>query len=560
MNRRQLMMTLTGAVAAAAAPNGSARPRTTDAPLPFFDPTQFGAKGDGKALDSPAINAAIDACVKAGGGVVYLRPGIYRSGTVVLKSNVTLYLEAGSTILGSLDLNDYTEMPGPPKNGDANQRHIIFARGAENVTLAGPGRIDGQGQQFWELSGRAPLPPEDQWAEVTAHAYKKKETGRASPMLEFVECRWLRIEDVRIENAAGWTLRPHNCDNVTINGIAIKNPNFGSNTDGLDITGCQNVMVSNCSIDTGDDAICLKSENMYGGEPRLGRNIVVTNCVLTTCCNGFKLGTATYGGFENITFSNSVIYNNPGEFKDRVISGIALEVVDGGWIDGFVATGIRMQRTRTPIFIRLGERKPTRYPQQHGLRGVMIENIHASESLLASSITGLKGAEVQDVTLSNVRVDNVLPSRPEWIGRGVPEKPEAYPEARMFGMLPASGLYVRHVRGLHLDNLSFRTPAGEARPTVVCDDVIGVRVSGLASTPVTGDMPVVQLTHTSDVWISGSSAPAGTSKFLGVEGAGSSNILLSGNDLRGAHKAFELVGDVAKNAVTLSGNVSPETD
>jgi hypothetical protein len=519
---------------------------------------RFGAKGDGKALDSPAINAAIDACTRAGGGMVYLRPGVYRSGTVVLKSNVTLYLEAGSTILGSLDLNDYTEMPGPPKNGDANQRHVIFAKDAENVTLSGPGRIDGQGPQFWELSGRAPLPPEDQWAEVAAHAWKKKATGRASPMLEFVNCRWLRIEDVRIENAAGWTLRPHNCDNVYINGIAIKNPIIGSNTDGLDITGCQNVFVSNCSIDTGDDAICLKSENMYGGEPRVGKNIVVTNCVLTTCCNGFKLGTATQGGFENITFSNSVIYNNAGEFKDRVISGVALEIVDGGWIDGVVVTGIRMQRTRTPIFIRLGNRsQPHNYPE-HGIRGVMIENIHASEALLASSITGLKGAEVEDVTLSNIRIDNVLPSRPEWIGRTVPEKEDSYPEARMFGMLPASGLYVRHVKGMHLKDVSFRMAAGEDRPTVIFDDVKNARVSGLASTVVAGDQPVVKLVDTSGAWISESAAPTGTGTYLGVDGAGSDRILLSGCNLRGARKSFEVGSSASLKAIAVNGNISSE--
>jgi hypothetical protein len=553
------MMLLTGAMASTAVVGAGSTSKNDDGSLPLFDPMRFGAKGDGQALDSRAINAAVDACNKAGGGVVYLRPGVYRSGTVVLKSNVTLYLEAGATILGSLNLNEYSEMAGPPERGDANQRHLVFAKDAENVTLAGPGRLDGQGPQFWELSGRAPLPPEDQWAEVAAHAWKKKETGRASPMLEFVNCRWLRIEDVRIENAAGWTLRPHNCDNVFITGIAIKNPIIGSNTDGLDLTGCQNVFVSNCSIDTGDDAICLKSENMYGGEPRVGKNIVVTNCVLTTCCNGFKLGTATQGGFENITFSNSVIYNNAGEFKDRVISGIALEVVDGGWIDGFVATGIRMQRTRTPIFIRLGNRKrPYNYPQ-HGLRGVMIENIHASEALLASSITGLKDSAVEDVTLSNIRIDNVLPSRPEWVARTVPEKENAYPEARMFGMLPASGLYVRHVRGLRLKDLSFRATAGEPRPTVVFDDVKNVRVSGLSSTVVTGNQPVVMLTDASDVWISESAAPEGTARFLSIEGAESDNILVSGCNLRGAHKAFEVGSGVLPNAVTMSGNISAET-
>lgn len=553
MNRRQMMM-LT-AMASGIVTTASGATRSSVNPLPFFDPMNFGAKGDGNALDSRAINAAIDSCSKSGGGLVYLRPGVYRSGTVVLKSNVTLYLEAGCTILGSLDLTDYTEMPGPPEKGDANQRHLIFARDAENVTLAGPGRIDGQGSKFWELSGRTPLSPQDQWAEVAAHAWKKRETGRASPMLEFVNCRWLRIEDVRIENAAGWTLRPHNCDNVFISGIAIKNPNIGPNTDGLDLTGCQNVFVSNCSIDTGDDAICLKSENMYGGEPRVGKNIVVTNCVLTTCCNGFKLGTATVGGFENITFSNSVIYNNSVAYKDRVISGIALEIVDGGWIDGFVATGIRMQRTRTPIFIRLGDRSAQyKYPQ-HGLRGVMIENIHASESLLASSVTGLNGAAVEDVTLSGIRIDNVLPSRPEWVGRSVPEMSAKYPEARMFGMLPASGLYVRHVRGLRLNDLAFRMAAGEARPTVVFDDVQGARISGLSTTPITGDQPVISIKDTRDVWITESSAPQGTATYVGVDGKASSNIALSSCDLREAVKPVTLAEGLAEGVVVASGNI-----
>jgi len=555
MNRRQMMM-LTTAAAASLPPLASGSAKRTDGVPPFYEPQSFGARGDGNSLDSPAINAAIDACNRGGGGVVYLRPGVYRSGTVVLKSNVTLYLEAGATILGSLDLNDYIEMPGPPTNGDANQRHLIFAQDAENVTLAGPGRIDGQGPNFWEPSGRAPLAPEDQWADVIAHAWKKKPTGRPSPMLEFVRCRWLRIEDLRIENSPGWTMRPYNCDNVYISGIAVKNPIFGSNTDGMDITGCQNVFISNCIIDTGDDAICLKSESPYGGEPRVGKNIVVTNCVLTTCCNGFKIGTATEGGFENITFSNSVIYNNAVEFKDRVISGVALEVVDGGWIDGVVVTGIQMQRTRTPIFIRLGNRKTPYDYLEHGLRGICIDNIHASGALLASSITGLKDAEVEDVTLSDIRIDNVLPCRPEWVGSVVPEKERAYPEARMFGMLPASGLYVRHVHGLRLEDVVFSATKGEARPTIIFDDVTGVRVSSLASTPVSGAMPVVQLTNASGIWISDSAAPAGTETFLGVNGAGSEDILLSNNDLRGAQRPFEAAGDVSSKAITLKGNIS----
>lgn len=519
----------------------------------------YGAEPDGKTLNTTAVQRAINDAFQAGGGIVYVPPGEFLTGSIELKSHVTLYLEAGATLLGSTSLDDYVFGPDPSDKGHTKQRHLIFAQNAEDVTIAGPGRIDGQGPSFWEPAERPPLPTDDQWSDVIAHAWKQKPKDRPSPMLEFVACRRLRIQDVRIENAPGWTMRPINCDEVFITGVTVKNPDYGPNTDGMDITGCQNVFVSNCSIDTGDDAICLKSTNPYGAEPRLSRNIVVTNCVLTTNCNGFKLGTESEGGFENIAFSNSVIYNTQGAFNERVISGVALEVVDGGWIDGIVVTGIRMQRTRTPIFIRLGDRRsPHSYPQ-HGLRGVSIENIHASEALLASSITGLPGAEVRDVTLCNICVGNVPPSPPPQAGRAVPELPKKYPEARMFGMLPASGLYVRHVRGLRLNNLVFSATPSENRPTIIFDDVVGARISGLATTAISGPMPVVQLTDTRDVWISESAAPTNAAVFAGIEGASSDNILLSGNDLRGAGKAFELVNDASPKAVTLSGNVSAET-
>jgi hypothetical protein len=372
-------------------------------------------------------------------------------------------------------------------------------------------------------------------------------------MLEFVNCRGLRIEDIHIDNAAGWTLRPINCDNVFITGVVIKNQNIGPNTDGMDLTGCQNVFVSNCSIETGDDAICLKSENPYGSEPRLAKNIVITNCTLTTCCNGFKLGTATFGGFENITFSNSVIYNNTSAYKDRVIAGIALEVVDGGWIEGVVITGIQMQRARTPIFIRLGNRNSGFNYRQNGIRGVMIENIHASECLLASSITGVPGRNVEDITIQNIRVDNVLPSRPEWPSLHPAEKEKNYPEARMFDMLPVSGLYARHVRGLNLRDVSFRSTPSENRPTIHLEDVRGASIRGFSTTAISGSQPLVSVVDTSDVWIRDAAAPDNTESFLAAKGESSSNILVSGSDLRGVRNP--LTSDSKEGAVTMKENV-----
>jgi Glycosyl hydrolases family 28 len=554
MNRRQMFL-LAGAFASTAAVRADTVAANNGGFPSLFDPMRFGAIGDGKTLDSRAINAAINACTRSGGGVVYLRPGLYKSGTIHLKSNVTLYLEAGAVILGSLELNDYDEHGEVFHSGNRKPRSLIYAKEADNVCLAGLGRIDGQGSHFWQPSGQAESSADSQWAEVASLAWKPKDSGRPSPMLQFVKCHWLRIEDLRIENSPGWTLSTINCDNVSIQGITIKNAITGINTDGLDMDGCQNVFISNCSIETGDDGICLKSENPTGEGPRLARNIAVTNCVLTTCCNGFKVGTGSIGGFENITFSNSTIYSNSGALKNRVISGIALEVVDGGWIEGVVISAIQMQRTRTPIFLRLGERSQ-HASAKPSLRGVMIDGVHASEAILASSITGVPELLVEDVSLSNIRVENVLPARQEWIGRVVPEAEQGYPEARMFGMLPVTGLYARHVLELKLADISLRAAAGDARPTIMFDQVSGARITGLSSTVVAGGRPLIKVTNTKDMWISGSAAPAETGVFLEVEGTSSDGILVSNCDLRNARKGIQVDRDVRPNAVIASGNVS----
>ncbi|HWE87696.1 MAG TPA: glycosyl hydrolase family 28 protein [Terracidiphilus sp.] len=507
---------------------------------------EYGARPDGRTMNTEAIQRAIDETAHAGGGIVHVPAGRYRTGRLDLRSRVTLSLDEGCVLLGSTSLSDYQGA------GEKNKRHLIYASNAEQVALTGPGHIDGQGTSFWESSGRAALPPDQAWADVASHALKPKSSGRPSPMILFSNCRGVRVDAVHLENSPGWTLHTLNCDDVQITGITIRNPVNGPNTDGIDITGCQNVLVSGCSVQTGDDAICLKSENPLGAEPRLVKNVTVTKCSLSTCCNGFKLGTSSEGGFENIVFSNSVIHNDAVPLGERVISGVALEVIDGGWIDGVQVSGIQMQRTRTPIFIRLGNRKRVHDYSQHGLRRVVIENIQASETVLASSITGIPGDLVDDITLSDLRIENALPSRSESISSAVPEKDNAYPEARMFGMLPASGLYVRHARNLHMKNLEFSASSQEGRPTLLFDDVDGVRVSGFKSTPVSGHAPVVGLLNAREVTISDSVAPAGTDAFIAVAGGNSANIVLAGDDLHGSRRPFQTGNDVPPQAVTVT--------
>ena len=505
-------------------------------PLPagcrVYNVQEYGALPDGKTLCSRPIQAAVDAAAAAGGGCVYVPPGRYLTGTIELKSFVTLYLEGGSVLLGSPSVDDYrgpTGLSGPPSSGDANTRHLLFARGAQCVTVCGTGTIDGQGQNFWRNKHRAPVPADRQWADVVTFDYEPATDQRPSPMVEFAECRNLRVRDITLANAAGWTLRPIACEDVLLDGIRIVNPEIGPNTDGLDITACSNVLVSNCNIATGDDAICLKSENPYG--PLLPtRNITITNCVLTTTCNGFKMGTATHGAFENIVFSNSVIQNpDSSRINERVIGGICIEMVDGGSVDGVLVSGIRMQNVRTPLFMRLGSR--TRKPGSF-LRNVRIQGVDATGAILTSSITGVPDLRPQDITVSHCRFRSVEAGRAEWADAPIPEVAAAYPEARMMGRLPAAGLYVRHANGVWLDHLELIADRPDARSAVVCDDVHDLRIDGLEASAPEGGAPLVRVHQSQQVFVHGTRLPASADTLLEVNGELSQDVQCSGNAVR----------------------------
>ena len=455
---------------------------------------------------------------------------------------MTFHLEAGATLLGSTELSDYRHESGPPKLGDANGKHLLFAREAKNVTLTGAGKIDGQGQAFWVPSGRKVPPPEDAWRDVATYDWKPLD--RPSPMVEFFGCTNLRIENVTLANASGWTLRPIECDTVVIRGLKIRNPVIGPNTDGIDPTCCRNVFISDCDIATGDDCICLKSEGPYG-RMGLSRNITITNCVLTSCCNGLKFGTATRGGFENVTFSNSVISNEDVPLNARVIAGIAIEMVDGGWVDGVAISNIRMQRVRTPLFLRLGARNGA-----GRLRGVTIDNVHATGAILTSSITGIPGHPVEDIALSNIRIETGEGGKAEWTDRPVPELEKSYPEARMFGRLPAYGLYVRHANGVKLDGLRFATARADERPAVHCEDVSDLRIDRLDAAAPSTAQPLVRLVNVRQAVLDGCVAPKMAGAAVEVSGGESAGIHLAGDDFTRAAKAVDIKPGVAADAVS----------
>jgi polygalacturonase len=486
----------------------------------------YGAKPDGVTLNTEAIQRAINDISRAGGGTVYAPPGKFLVGGLELKSGVMLYLEAGCVLLGSTSIADYAYHPGPPMQGDSNGHHLLFAQKSENVTLCGPGTIDGQGQAYWQPKAKL-LPPSEAWREVVSQRYESIDNNlRPSPMIEFAECTNVRISGVTLKNSAGWTIRPIACDSVVIDGIRIRNPSIDVNGDGIDITCSSNVVVSNCDIAAGDDAICLKSENPYGPVFPI-RNVVVTNCILTTSCNGFKIGTASKGAFENIAFSNSIIYaDTASPVNTHPIAGISIEVVDGGNIDGVVISNIQMQNVRAPIFVRVGARN-----QKAGtfLRNVLIDNVDATGATITSSITGVPGLRPSDITVSNCRIRTVEQGQAEWVGREIPEVADRYPEAPMMGRLPAYGFFVRHADHVRLRNVEYITDRPDGRPAIVCNDVNDLILDGLELTAPAGSVPVIELEGVHRALITGMRMPVGAKVLAQISGADSSGLSFAGN-------------------------------
>ena len=434
--------TLVGGAAAAETPIPAAAPAPSD--LPRWDVRRFGARGDGKTKDTAAIQAAIEACAAAGGGTVALAGGAFLSGTIFLRSNITLSIDAGATLLGSIDIADY---PATTPQivflyRDRFTKSLIYAERAENVALTGRGTIDGQGESF---------------------KAKPDGDGLRPYLIRFSECKNVRVRDLTLLNSARWLSHYLACEDVAIDGVTIR-CRIRENRDGMDIDSCSRVRIANCDVYSGDDAIVLKATTA-----RPCRQVTVTNCNLSSMASALKLGTESNGGFEDITFSNCTVYDTHG-------AGIAVEMVDGGACERVSVTNISMSNVAVPIFIRLGNRArpiPTLPPPGMGrMRDVIISNVQAGGAGdLGCSVTGIPGFPVENVTLQNIRIRFSGGGKAEDAGRKVPELEKEYPSQRMFGRLPAYGFFCRHVRNLRLEGIDLSLDGEDARPPFVLDDV-----------------------------------------------------------------------------------------
>jgi polygalacturonase len=458
-----------------------------------YEVKAFSATGDGVTIDSPAINRAIEAAAKAGGGTVHFSSGVYLCYSIHLKSNVALYLDQGATIVAadpaSSGSNGY-DLAEPKNPWDAYQDYghnhwhnsLLWGEGLENISILGPGLIWGRGlSRGW---GQGPV---------------AEQPGVANKAIALKNCRNVILRDFSILKGGHFGVLATGVDNFTIDNLKID-----TDRDGIDIDCCRNVRVCNCTVNSPwDDAICPKSSFALG-YARATENVTITNCYVTgvyklgTLLDGtfqrfepgakkpgtgrIKFGTESNGGFKNIIVSNCVFEG---------CMGFALETVDGALLEDIAITNITMREVVVPIFLRLGSRMrgPDGVPVGK-LRRVLISNVVCSnaDSAASSILSGIPGHPIEDVQINDVYIQHTGGGTAEDAAMQPAEAENKYPEPTMFGRTPSHGFYLRHMKNISMGNVEISSLNQDARPAFVLDDIQGadffrIRTPGAKGVP-----------------------------------------------------------------------------
>lgn len=436
----------------------------------MIDIRDFGA-APGSRLSTSAIQQAVVTAYNNGGGTVHVPPGTFTVTSVCLLDNVTLHLADGALLGASSEASDYVRR-GP----------VIQAREASCIALTGPGTVDGGGAHFYP--DPATLPPRS----VQRVCKPKPLRGRnAFHTVHFDCCSDVLIDGVTLRDSVAWTCRLTACRDVVVRGITIRNPPLADrcNTDGIDLVSCCNVLVEDCDIVAGDDAVVLKTLPPPEASPAQTseiKNVTVRNCVVASTCNATKIGTETVGDIHDVLFENIRVKRHPGaqrngrnpQVSGNAVAAISIQSNDGAAVGNITCRNYRIDECATPFFILLQDRESL-FPHAAAGRiaNVHLENIICRHAETASQINVCRNAAIENVTLRDVDIHNmesckgtVLPATPDGSG---------YPDANRYGAMPAFGLFARRVRALHMaGNIAFHDDGGSGRPAIVFDQVSDV--------------------------------------------------------------------------------------
>ena len=421
--------------------------------------TDFGAVPDTTILSTKAIQDAIDCCSASGGGRVVVPKGEFKTGTILLRDGVVLEVAEGAVLYGSPCLCDYPYIPYDivARCTQKPNYQLILAQNASNIGICGKGTIDGQGGKFPKIKG--------------------SQGGHIRPLLiRIVKCRNVSVQEIHLRNAARWMQHYLCCDTLSISGIDVFNRS-NYNNDGMDIDGCRHVRVSGVRVDSDDDGIVLKSTSARACE-----DVLITDCTISSHCNGIKFGTETNTGFRNVRIEHCEILpstdNSPLWWgREGGLGGLTLTIADGGTMEDILIHDISITGTQAPIFVRLCNRA-TPYSADipvkgvGRIRGVTISGVRAvGAGLIGSSITGIPGHPVEDITLKDISIETLGGADPSAVYAEPGEYETSYPECTKLGTLPCYGLFLRHIDGLTMENVAFRAISPDPRPETMSIDV-----------------------------------------------------------------------------------------
>lgn len=497
---------------------------------PFFNVMDFGAVGDGQSLETPAIQAAIETCRRAGGGTVYFPAGNYVTGAIFMHSCTTLHIDAGARLLGSQDPADYPAIPGRWE-GASQPTHASLISGSSlrDIAITGRGTIDGRGAFWWKM-------------------HREKTLRYPRPRLICFEgCFNVLIEGVTLTNSPSWTIHPLRCTNVNVDKVTVINPYDSPNTDGINPDSCRFVHISNCYIDVGDDCIVIKAGiEKDSGEQRVPcENITINNCTMVHGHGGVVIGSETSGDVRNVTIANCVFTGTDRGIRLKSRRG------RGGVVEDIRVSNLVMKEVLCPFTMNLyyapgawgnaeiADKRP--HPVNAGtprFRRIHYSHITAREVKLAAGfLFGLAEMPVEEITFSDISIEMAADAEPDYAEM-----------ADDIDKMQRAGFFVRNARGLRLHNLSISNQQG---PALDLSDSAGIEISSCASLAQTEQEPVMRMKNVSGALIHGCQAAPGTGVYLALAGEDTQDILLSGNFLAQAAQLVQRSPEVPAGSVSL---------
>ena len=476
----------------------------------YYNVLDYGAKNNGGKIATEAIKKAIAAASAKGGGTVFFPAGEYLTGPIHLKSNITIFIDAGALIKFSDNFDDYLPMvPSRYEGIDVTSfSPLFYAYKAENITIRGRGTIDGQGKKWWDFAeGESRKSNDSKWQKefhrLNQNILRPDLPGVIErgflrpPFIQPMHCKNVLIEGITIINSPFWTVNPNFCENVTVTGVTINNPP-SPNTDGINPESCNNVHISNCHISVGDDCITIKS-----GKDRAGRkmatpaqNYTITNCTMLSGHGGVVIGSEMSGDVRKITISNCIF--------DGTDRGIRIKSARGrgGVVEEIRVDNIIMKNIRDQAIV-LDLQYAKTQPEPVSERTPRFRNIHFSditaEGNQAAFLNGLAEMPIENITFNNINIT------------------------------AKTGFTIKEAKNIEFHNVQVNTASG---PAISAENVNNLEIEGVKTyTPQVG-VPVVHLTNVDDAFVYNSFPRPGTEIFLKLSGEKTKNIALEGNNFR----------------------------